>query len=271
MTPPGRRDASGRYVFPGLTPDAYTLVARAAPAPGAPLSLYATADVNVDGRDQAVALELQQGMTVSGRLAFDGDPSRVPPDLTALQMWLSPIRSGAALTVDPARAAADGSFRFTGVPAATYSLSYSSSAAFDRWTLKSATSHGQEVLDTMLPVRAGQPVEDMVLTFTDKPAELSGRLQDATGRPASSYDVIAFAIDREFWTPFSRRVRETRPDTTGTFVFRGLAPGDYFIAALTDVEPGQWYNPAFLAELVGAAARVTIRDGARTVQDLMIK
>jgi len=69
----------------------------------------------------------------------------------------------------------------------------------------------------------------------------------------------------------SRRVRSLRPATDGGFSLKGLPAGDYYIAALTDVEPGEWYDPAFLAKLIATSAKVTVKDGAKTVQDLMIK
>jgi hypothetical protein len=284
---PGRRDANGRFGFAGLTPDAYTLVARAAPAIAdagsgdpaagrgrgsvAPLTLHAVADVAIDGRDVIVPLDLKPGVTVSGRLIFAGDANHVPTDVRAVQISLSPIRGGPSLTVEPARLAANGTFQFVGVPAGTYSVSYSSGGVLDGWTLKSAVSRGQDALDAMLVVRLGETVDDLVLTFTDRPAELAGSLQDASGRPAPAYHIVVFAADRAFWTPFSRRVREMRPDTNGAFLFKGLPPGDYLVAALTDVEPGEWRNPSMLADLVAGAARVAIRDGARTTQDLRIR
>ena len=52
---------------------------------------------------------------------------------------------------------------------------------------------------------------------------------------------------------------------------KGLRAGEYLNAALTDVEPGEWYDPKFLEGLVATSAKVVVRDGVKTVQDLMIK
>ncbi len=284
---PGRRDPDGHFVYTGVTPGSYTLIARAAPsgsAPGAPatpegrgggaagpLLFYATAEVAVNGVDLSVPLTIQPGMTASGRVAFDGDPQRLPKDGGGLRMALTPMASGPALSVGTTPVDASGVFQFSGVPAGRYRISYSAPRGLDGWTLVSATTSGRDVLDAPLDVRAGDTVADLVITFTDHPSELAGRLQNASGRAAPDYYIIAFAADRAFWTPLSRRVRQVRPGNDGTFSVRGLPTGDYWIAALTDVEPGEWYDPAFLAQLVPAAARVSVRDGARTVQDLMIK
>jgi hypothetical protein len=37
-----------------------------------------------------------------------------------------------------------------------------------------------------------------------------------------------------------------------------------------DVEPGEWFSPAFLQRLAPAAVRVTIGDGEQKVQDLQV-
>ena len=97
------------------------------------------------------------------------------------------------------------------------------------------------------------------------------RLESTDGGPAPNYFILAFSADRERWMPLSRRVRQTRPATDGRFSIRGLPSGDYFLATVTDVEPGEWFDPAFLSQLVPAAVKVTVRDGEQTIQNLRIK
>jgi len=83
--------------------------------------------------------------------------------------------------------------------------------------------------------------------------------------------VVAFSADERFWTPQSRRVQAARPATDGRFAFRALPPGDYRLVAVTDVEPGQWFDPAFLRQLVGGSVPLSIADGERKVQDLRVR
>ena len=62
----------------------------------------------------------------------------------------------------------------------------------------------------------------------------------------------------------------TRPATDGTFFIKGLPPGDYIVDALTDLETGEWNDPALLDQLSKAGVKVTLRDGETTRQDLSI-
>ena len=50
-----------------------------------------------------------------------------------------------------------------------------------------------------------------------------------------------------------------------------VPPGDYFLAALTDLDRSELYTPAFLRELVPAAIRLTLAEGERKVQNVQIK
>jgi len=281
----GRRDAAGRFLYTGVTPGAYTLLARAAAAgasPAAPapqaargrgaavaLPFYGSVELVIDGQDLTVPIEIQSGMTVSGQVRFLGQSSKAPPD-AGLGLGLIPTRDGAALGVPTARVDPSGAFSFTGVPPGRYRLVHAT-GAIAPWMLTSAISRGRDVLDVWLDVRAGVDVTDLAVAFSDRPSEVEGRLETAAGRAAPEYFIIAFASDRSFWTPLSRRVVQVRPGSDGRYALRGLPAGEYFIAALTDVEPGEWYDPAFLSELVPAAVRIVVRDGERTMQDLRIR
>ena len=129
---------------------------------------------------------------------------------------------------------------------------------------------GRDLLDVPLEMTANSAdVRDVVLTFTDRPTELSGTLQTTAGTPAAEYFILVFPADRSLWRPGQRRLRTTRPATDGAFSVRDLPPGDYFVAALTDLDPA-WQTLAFLESLAGASVRITIRDGESVRQDLRL-
>ena len=67
------------------------------------------------------------------------------------------------------------------------------------------------------------------------------------GKPTADYTIVIFPSDNSFWLPQARRIQSARPGTDGKFTFRDMPPGDYRMTAVTDVEPGEWFDPEFLA------------------------
>jgi protocatechuate 3,4-dioxygenase beta subunit len=273
-----RSTDGGRYMLGSLIPGQYLLLAVAnervgvAAAPGAhaaspPSALWALQEITIAGRDLDVPLQLQPNMIATGRVVVDSASPN--PDLTGVEMRLvragnTPIFLGGSAPISPG----DRSFRMPMLPG-RYRLSISTPPA-SPWVAVSSVLRGQDTLDVAYDVRQGDVVSDWVVTITDRPSELAGTITDAGGRPAADYFLVVFAADRGFWTRPSRRVVQTRTAADGSYVIRGLPAGDYRIAALTDVESGDSFPPAFLDSLLGASLPVTITARQRTTQNLRI-
>jgi hypothetical protein len=140
----------------------------------------------------------------------------------------------------------------------------------ESWFLKSAVLDGRDVLDESLDLKADIPRGDLVITFSDSASELSGVVRTASGQPAPDYQIIAFTTDHTLWMPQSRRIQSVRPSADGRYTIRNLPPGEYFLAAVDDVEPGEWFDSVFLQQVAGAATKVALADGEQTTQDLIL-
>ena len=137
------------------------------------------------------------------------------------------------------------------------------------WILKSVVANGKDALDFGLVVEPNQNLQTTI-TFGDKTQELSGVIQDTAGNPTADYTIIVFGSDKNYWVPQARRIQSSRPGTDGKFTFRNLPPGDYRLTAVTDVEPGEWFDPAFLSQLVNVSIPVSLRDGEKKTQDIKV-
>jgi len=245
----------------------------------------------VDGGDQpGGVLQRQNGRTVSGRVAFAGQKLAPPTDLTRVRITLATVGSQDAEFGNIPAATVDASGRFTikGVPPGRYSLrgtapatgggrgagaaapAAGTSTSTGTWVLASSMADGRDSLDFPLVIGPNASVTDAVITFSDSSTELTGTLQDAAGTATSDYSIIVFPSDKQFWQPQSRRIQSVRPGTDGRFTVRNLPAGDYMIVAVTDVEPGEWYDPAFLAELASASMRLSLKDGEKKTQDIRL-
>jgi len=83
--------------------------------------------------------------------------------------------------------------------------------------------------------------------------------------------IVVAASDNRYWMPGSRRIVVTRPSQDGRYTIRSLPPGDYLIAAVSDLENGGQYDPEFLRTLPAVALPLTIIEGGKVTQDLRVK
>jgi hypothetical protein len=233
--------------------------------------LWAATDVAVEGQNvSGLTLTLQQGLTVSGTIVLQGS-TLPPPPLARLTVNLNSAQNEVNLGVSAAPVDPSGRFTITGVTPGRYRLFVSVPGArpdTPGWTMKSATIDGQDTLDAFYTLRTS--TDGAVVTLTDTPAELTGSVQDSSGRPTPEYQVVVFAADKQFWTPQSRRIQSVRPTSAGKYTIRNLPPGEYFLAAVVDIESGEQFDPAFLQQLSGAAFRITLSDGEKKSQDIRV-
>jgi hypothetical protein len=268
----GRSGADGAFRVEGVEPGQYVLLARTggpAGRGGAPASsaTWARTDVDVQGRDiSGLALQLAPGLSVSGRFAFEGQTPAPAP--LRVSVWLRATDStGVSASAIPGLQPADGTFSIAGVVPARYRLS----ATLAGWALKSVVMNGRDVADVPIDIAPGDEVRDIIVTFTDVSTEVTGVLYDGANRPTSDLSIVLFAADRAMWFAGSRRVRPpVRPASDGRFTFSGLAPGEYYLAALTDVSAADLSNPQFLEQVAPAAVRIAVAAGEKKTQDLRI-
>ena len=276
-----RPDAEGRFSVSDVPPGNYALAVRgsmqgspgtvAGPMAVASMPLWAMTDVAVNGQDiSGLELTLAPGLTVSGKLVFDGEKAPVGAELTKVSVALQP-HGPTSMGAPSVMAQADGTFVIPGVGPGEYRLSANvpaGTAATSPWSLKSAVVSNVDTLDAPFTLRTD--VGGAVITFTDRPTELTGSLLDTNGKPALEYFIVVFPMDRSLWTAQSRRVRSARPGNTGAFRIAGLPPGDYYVCAMTDLEPNLLNTSAYLEPLVAASIKLNLTEGEKKIQDLKI-
>lgn len=258
-------------VVNGLAPGNYLV---AAATVGTDQLLTATAEIRVAGADQVMTLPLQPGVSITGRLIFEGSTVKPPADLTRVRVSASLAPPGLVGIAgsSPASATANGEFTLTNVRPGRYRLEATLPLPPHEsgWYPKSISLAGQEAFEGWAEIRGGGNVTGATITMTDRPTEISGTMSDATGAPAPEYFMIVFSADQAHWIPGGRRIQQVRPASDGLFVFRNLPPGEYRLAAVAEIQEGEWSDPEFLARLIDASIKITLTEGARVRQDIRI-
>jgi len=163
------------------------------------------------------------------------------------------------------RKEADGTFRAAGVPPGRQVLRISPPKG---WTVRSATLDGRDITEEILDVKAGQTITGIEVLLSDRGAQIGGAVK-ADGDAVGS-TVVIFPADSDQWVPQSRRIRVAQVDREGRYSIDGLPAGDYLIAAIEDVEQGEWFDPAFLQTMSGSATRIALNEGGRETKDLKL-
>ncbi len=66
------------------------------------------------------------------------------------------------------------------------------------------------------------------------------------------------------------RVRHAQIGRRITYSFANVPPGEYWLAPVADVEPGDWFDPTFLQRLEPTAIKETVGEGEQKTQDLRV-
>jgi hypothetical protein len=276
-----RTDAGGKFLFTGVTPGSYALLARGSAAraePGvaqgvvaAPPLSWASSDLIVAGQDVAdISMTLQPGASVSGRIVVGGASPR-QWTTGAVRVYLQttsalplPVQSNAVV-------GEDGTFRHQSVAPGSYRMSVALPALpGSPWAAASAVHEGRDLMDIPVEIRAGVDISDVVVTITDVQARLSGTLVDAAGRPAPQLYVFVFSTDRAHWASGGRRIRSVRATDAGAYEIGGLPPGEYYLCALTELDTMLQFESEYLGQLVPVSIRIALAEGEKKTQNLRI-
>ena len=227
-----------------------------------------------DARELNIVVALVPGARIGGRVVFEGAPAPAAEELLKAPITVR-LADGGNLGVIPqpvfgipqSRIEADHSFRSIGLPPGQYVIDFEpSTGLLPDWRPSTITVNGRDTLGRTVTLEQDD-LNGVVVTLTDKRAEISGSVRDVQGRPTWEARVIAFpeAVDDrgQYWvSAASRRIRQIVVDGQGNFR-APLPPGDYLVAAVTSL-PLDWMAPAALKALTGYAQKVRVAPAVST-------
>ena len=126
------------------------------------------------------------------------------------------------------------------------------------WRLRTVRLDGADVTEAGFDVPPAG-INGLVVELSARHADLSGTVVDASGALSRDYVVLIFPQNAERWTR-PNAVFTARPTADGTFKLK-LPGGDYYAAAVEELEQGLSNDPDVLGQLRSGAQRVSIADG----------
>jgi hypothetical protein len=230
--------------------------------------------------ERSVALALEPGGSISGRVAFISQGQASAGDPAGIRISLSPtsranapvVSSGSFLMRRDVAVRADGTFSIRGLGPGAYGLRVELPADLEArgWWPRSAIVDGRDLLDLDPELTTSRDLDDVIVTIADSHTELSGVLHTAAGGTASDYFMVVFSADPRNWRALSRRTQVARPATDGRFEIHDLPAGEYFLGAVTTIDADELLTPAFFEQLVAVSTRVTLGENERRRQDVRL-
>lgn len=246
----------------------------ATPPPPIPAdaTLYAHVPIAV-GSDEisGLVVTLAAAPRVSGRIEFEGTADKpAGAALTNIRINLDPA-DGTRITdrtiaFEAGHPDEDGRFRTFGVPPGRYVLRANPPSG---WYLKGAFLGGADLSDTPFEI-SGKDLSGVVITFTDRPATLTGFVR-AGQSPDPDAVVVAFPVDSAAWHSrgaYPRRMRIGRTERDGSYTITGLLPGEYHVVAVHEEVAADLEDPSLLDALARVSRQVRLLDGERRTEDL---
>jgi hypothetical protein len=256
----------GKFRLGSVTPGRYVIEVRSGPNAGP--ARWGSVELDISGEDRREArVTLDESGGLSGRVvAHSEERDPVPSSIKISVVPSSPL-PGSWLRRPATGTSRDGAFSFPALPPGSYRVAVELAKARGRsWTLHSVVVNGQDISDTPLVIGAGDRIH-AVVTMTSAVARVHGLVQNVA-EPRSGYNIVVFSTDRSFWYWDSRRIARAMLDERSEYSVEALPPGDYFLALVRGLEPGEEFDSAGLADLARFAVVVRLRPGESTRQDV---
>lgn len=215
-------------------------------------------NANIDG----LALTIAAGVTLSGRIIWDGSPSLQESELS---VNLKPAEMGSNYWgASSARVDAANSFILKDVNDGTY-LAQAQGQSKDCY-IKDVHYGPSDGLDDGFTVSKGAPA-GLQITLSSRGARVQGAVADADGLPAAGVQVVL--IPEKSRRTLHRLYKTATTDQYGHFEIHGIAPGDYKLFSWEQVEEGAWEDPDFLKPFEEKGQDLSVHDDDQKTSNLL--
>jgi hypothetical protein len=125
--------------------------------------------------------------------------------------------------------------------------------------LKTVTLNGTDITDTPYDTGNGN-VDGISITFVQQ-AQISGTARNGNAEIVHEYRVLLVPAAATSDVQSRRFIRTATSDQNGRFQIGGLIAGEYMGIAVSSIENGQEWDPAFRRSAVRSGKRFAIAEG----------
>jgi len=208
---------------------------------------------------EGVNLTIVPGITVPGRIVWDGKPSL---DRDELLVSITPADSRVSFNV-PARVVGN-LFALKDVFDGTYRLRVIGQSK-DCY-VKSIRYGSSDKIESGFTVFRGTQ-SSLEVTISSRGARIQGAVTDKDNLPVTGVWVVL--VPDEAHRDQSRLFQKAATDQFGHYLLRGVVPGDYKIFSWDEVEDGAWEDPDFLRTFEDRGQKISVEEGDAKTADIV--
>jgi hypothetical protein len=248
-------EPGGGYLFSNVPPGRYRIQARGETG-REDVTRFSQFTLEVMGTDKRDAhMVLSEGAVIEGRVIWETTSGRVPTSREGIIVRM-PMEDGNDFGDSVSGyVRADDTWKINGIMAGRHYFRVDGLP--DGWHVKRIQRRGGDVTDLPLRFDYSELATDFEIVLTDRTSILRGYVRPAGRDDVQSYAVVAFSTSPLNWRMESRFIKLTYPDDTGAFEFRGLPPGQYYLAATREVDQSDLGDPRTFDRLVSYTGIVT--------------
>ena len=225
--------------------------------------------VEVGSEDlQHVSIVLGNGAQVSGKIVVEGQSTQ-PIEPRQIRVMLVPDAGpmmGGFFGAGPQETKDDLTFSQN---VAEGSMRFNVNLPTGNFYLKSIRMEGRDVTDQAVDFKNNDRYQGVEVVISSQGGQLSGVVRkEEGGEVLRGSTVVLFAADPERQSK-SRFTKTVQTDQQGSFVAKGLVPGEYVVCALLNHEAGAETDVSYLNEIEKMGKRVELTAGAAKTADLV--
>lgn len=241
----------GTFLIGAVPPGSYTLTADSFDGNN---RMRGLGEVQVgDGPVENVQVALQPAFEMTATVTAEGETK---PDFKSMQVYVTGReRAGRMGSGGGGRVEEDGKAPLKNIPPGHYDLNINGVPA--GYYVKSMRAAQTEIGAAAFRAVPGLPIE---IVLSPRGATVTGTLLNEKKEPATIGSVVLYARGENI--PPLRRFKIGSIDQQGRFELSGIAPGDYVLAAVDEVESGVVWDPAFLTQNESSMEKLSLREDA---------
>lgn len=263
--------SSGTFAVANVPPGEYVLDVRPIPAAAVVgrqpvLNEFASVPVSVSGDDVHVEITTAPGISVSGRVIFEGASAEARQVVRISSVPEEDARNVVGYVAgDAAVPEADGRFH---LPNVYGRVIFRAGFLPQNVMLKAVRLNGADITNTPLDTTGADDITNLEIVLVDQQSRVVAYARNARGELQYNFRYIVYPANPKPGDVTVRFQHNASPNSTGQINIGRMPPGEYVGLAIRGVQPGEEWDPELRKRIEQFGKRFTLKEGETLEMDV---